>query len=333
MTVKIKYYNEEVKERFINTLESHIVQKFSEYPLKKAMRTEKFYDKDLYDMTEEQIGEVLKDLSCSTVDAAYNNLLKIEEYIDWSIEEGYRKSNLNPITTLQNKREWSKQFVSSYRSYLLTREQILDKMKQLINDVDKAVLLSLFEGIEGKGFSEILNLRKKDIVKEGNQYRLNLKDDGQEEPRTIIVSELLANLLVKADSQEYYINKNGMTTSERYNTSKIEESVFIFNKTTRGKQGGRPDGFYVRRKFKEFKDIFAMEHLVTKHVKDSGICHMANELQVDEILSKDGMKEIAEHYNTSYTTAGTERYRNLTKVKQVIDTKQFEELYGYKMKF
>lgn len=332
MTTENKYYNEEIKERFINTLDNVVIQRFSEYPLKKASRTERIYKRDLYDMTEEQIGEVVSDLSCSTVDAVYNNVLKIEEYINWAIKNGYRNSNIHPMATINNKREWSKQFVSEYRSYHFTRDQIVDMTEQLVNDTDRSVLLALFEGVEGKGFSEILNLKRSDIIEEGDQYLLNLKDD-EENTRTIPVSKLLVNSLKKANVQIDYINKNGKTTSDRYNTSKIEESEFIFNKTTRGKQGGRPDSFFIRRKFKEFKNIFACEHLVTKHIKDSGINHMANELQVDEVLSKDSMKEIAEQFNTSYTTAGGERYRNLTKIKQIVETKDFEKLYGYKMKF
>ncbi len=334
MTTETNYYNEEIKERFLNTLETPIIQKFSRYPLEKAIRTERFYSKDLYDMTLEEIGEVVKDLSCSTTDAAYNNTLKIEEYIDWAIEEGYRKSNINPLSILKSKREWSKQFVSEFRTYLFTKKDLIEMMDRLVNVVDKAIILALFEGVEGKDYSEILNLKRSDITSIENRHEVSLKDDGEEEPRTIVISELLKDKLVETNNQIYYINKNGLTTSDRYNKSKIEESEFIFNKTTRGKQGGRPNGFYIRRKFAEFKDIFATEHLVAKHLKDSGVCHMANELQVDGIISKESLKKIAEHYNTSFTTAGNgDRYRNLTKIKQIIDTKDFEEVYGYKMKF
>lgn len=332
MTEKSVFYNEEIKKRFINTLETEAIKTFSEFPLSKALRTEDFYSKDLYDMTLDQIGEVASDLSCATLDAVYNNILKIDEYITWAIDNGYRSSNINPLKTI-NKRDWSKQFISSYRTYLFKREDIVEMMKDLVNEVDQAVLLALFEGVEGKGFSELLNLKITDIKTEGKQPMLNLKDDAQEKPRTIPVSELLVTKLKETNDQKEYINKNGLTTNQRYATSKIEQSEFIFNKTTRGKQGGRPDSFFVSRKFTEFKDIFGHEHLVAKHIKDSGINHMANELQVDGILSKDSMRMIAEQFNTSYTTAGEVRYRNLTKIKQVIDVAEFEEVYGYKMKF
>lgn len=330
MDLKNEFYNEELKQKFLNTIENDIARKFASYPLRKAKAIEIGFKKDLYDMTLEEVGEVLGNISCSTEIAAYNSTLILEKYIDWAIEVGYRESNINPLSRV-NKPSWSKGYVAEYKNSYFTREHILDMMDQLVNETDKAVLLALFEGIKGTGYSELLNLKEEDIREKNGKFQARLKDkNGQ--VRVIEITERLAILLINTANRPSYINKNGATDiGKRYESSSFENSPMIFKKTSRGKQGGELDSFFVNRKFVMFKQIFGHRHLKTKHISDSGIMHIANELQEDGVLSTSNARAIAEVFNTSFTSANGERYRNLTIIKKIITASEFEELYGYKI--
>lgn len=338
MNTKINngFYNSEIKEEFLNSLDE-VSRVFSTLLMKKSSKTEKVYERDLYDLTVDEIGEVAADLEGSSNTAVYANVLRIEEYIDWAIDNGYRKSNINPLSAI-DKVEWSKQFVASYKNYYFTRENIESMCHELYNPSDKGVLLGLFEGIGGRGFSELLNLKEDDIREKNGTWKVRLKDDKNEEPRYIEISEMLAEILISSANRPTYFNRNGMSTGNRYEQSKFENSPFVFKKTKRGKsRDGGLDAGYVSRKFQLYKDVFNREYLKSKHIVDSGIMHMANELQVDGILTTEQLYKIGDHFNTRFTYGDgklkQKKYRNVTVLKSIISIPEFKELYGYEMKY
>ncbi|MGG0667764.1 hypothetical protein ABE073_04460 [Lederbergia citrisecunda] len=324
------FYNQEIKEQYLNEFENPLLKVFASIPLKKARRTEKIYEKDVYDMTVEELEGVVGDLACSTANAAYNNIIAIEKYIDWSIREGYRKSNINPLRNI-DKVKWSEQFVANYKNNYFTREQIEEMASELVNSSDKAVLLGLFEGIKGKGFAELLNLVEKDIREKNDvwQARLTNKDGSV---RVIEISEMLAMSLINSANTPKYINKNG--ESDKRRESPLEDSPHVFKKARRGKSNDELlDHNFVTRKFTLFKDVFGMRFLKSKHVSDSGIMHMANELSEDGFITLDNIRVIADQFDTPYTYTDDKQYRNVTVIKRIIDIPEFEEMYGYKMQY
>jgi hypothetical protein len=141
-----------------------------------------------------------------------------------------------------------------------------------------------------------------------------------------------------ADKQTYYINKNGQSTSDRYAESEFKESSYIFKLTVKGGRGEDgdqiPASTFITRKINSFKEVFGIKYLNAPKIKNSGIMHMANELKdEDNVLTTDSMREIAEQFNTGYTYGGGKKYRKTTTIKNTVEGKEFEELYGYKMRF
>lgn len=323
------FYNGEAKIKYLNTISHPDTRKLTSYPFSKAKKTEDLYEKDMYDMSIDELGEVLRGLAVSTPNTAYNHTVKFEQYIDWAYDNGYTGSNLNPLANV-NKLEWSKQFVAKYKQSAFTRQQILDMCEDdLVNYVDRAVLLSLFEGIGGEGFSELLNLRTKDLKEEDDKYYATLY--GKEGTfRTIEISEKLFNWLHKTDAELEYINKNGQTESDRQSTSKLLESDFIFKKTTRGKQEGKLNVFYVNRKFVIYKELFELHFLKAKDIQVSGMMHMANELyNKDGEFKPDHLKVIGEQYDTAMTKVANYENRNTNVIRLLLKTDLFKNLYGY----
>lgn len=326
-----KFYNAAIKEEYFNTFQNKATQEITEYAFKKAKETEELMKKDIYEMNKDELGELIKGLSASTVDSAYNYAFKFQYYIDWASKNGHREINRNPLAEIEDKKKWVEPFVARYKQSIFTRDEILDMCERLANYPDRAVLLGLFEGIVGEGYSELLNLRKKDIKKEYDKYYATLYNKHGEE-RTIQISEKLFYYLNKADEATVYYNKNGESDSLRSSESILVESPYIFKKSARGKQEGKLDLFFVNRKFQMFKDLFGAEFLRAKEVINSGILHMVNSFYVDKgnIDEKD-WNAIAEHYDAAFISYDGKSYRNTMSIKEKANSKIFEEKYGYKV--
>lgn len=327
-----KFYNPELKERYLNTIQNDSTRYITMFPFMKAKRTEEELGKDVYQMNEKELELVMREQGSSSVDAAYVNAVRFEQYINWAYQEELLESNLNPITNLPNKREWAANFVAKYRQTVFTRKELMDMINALVNDIDKAVLLALFEGIVGKGYAELLNLKEKDLKEvEDDKYTATLEDaDGS--MRTINISKDLYDILLAANKQTEYINKNGQSEGERWSTSDLEDSPYIFKKTTRGKQGGKLDLFFINRKFTMFKEIFNAEFLKAKNIETSGIMHMAHELyNSKQELTLEDMKLIAEQFNTSMAKVDGVESRRIIIIKQILKSDLFKQLYKYEI--
>lgn len=333
LTKTIELYNADIKNQYLDTFDNETTRKISERPLQRSSETERSLGKDLYEMTISEIEDVMYGLECSSLNAVYNNAVKIEEYIDWTIVHGFRQSNINPLSSLK-KYEWGKTFISKYKNYAFTKEELDEMIQDLVNHDDRAILMLLFEGVSGDGFNEILTLKySEETIEESQTPYITVKNkDGSE--RDVTISRELATELRLANNNKIYINKNGEAKEAHFHTSALEESPYIFRKTVRGKQGGGTDITYIQRKFLLFKEVFGLKHLKATHIQNSGMMHIANELaDEDGVLSHEAMQEIAERFDVTFTTTKETRYRNLTLVKRVIEQDLFEKIYGYKMSF
>lgn len=326
----MELYNEKIKSEYLDQFSNHSTRLIAMYPLRKASSEEKRLGKDIYEMNVTELGDIIRGFSSSTENAVLTNIHQMEEYIKWTASRGYRRSNLSPFP-VSDRAEWARQFVTTYRRYSFTKKEVLDMTEELVNCVDRAVMLLLFEGARGTRFSEILNLKLDDIKEDNGKYALKLTDqDG--EVRTIAITDILAKTLKRADKQREYSNKNGLVDNPRYQTSEFADSEFIFKRARRGRQRGAMDNFFVNRKIALFKEVFGHEFLKAQHVSNSGIMHMANELHEKEGgFTAEHARTVAEQYDTAFTTTGGHRYRNVTIIRKIVESKEFEDLYGYKL--
>lgn len=327
---KEDFYNGEAKVKYLNSFDNKDTAYITSFVFIKSKETEEMFKKDIYEMSKNELGAVLGAQAASTEDSAYIKAVHLEQYIDWAITNGYAETNLNPLSNI-NKKEWTAQFVAKYKRTAFTRKQIKDMCDELVNYVDQAVLLCIFEGIIGEGYSEMLNLRTQDLKEIDDKFYATLYNkDG--ESRTIEISEELYVLLHKTDQQTEYINKNGMSETDKWSKSQLLDSPHIFKKTTKGKQEGKLNLFYVNRKFQIYKEVFGLKFLRAKNIENSGRMHMANELyKKDGGFKPEHLKLIAEHYDESMIRIGNYEERATTGIKTLLQSDLFEELYGYKI--
>lgn len=324
------FFNGEIKTKYLNSFNNKETAYITSFIFIESKKMEKAFNKDIFQMSKNELGDVLRAQQASTEDSAYIKAVHLEQYIDWAITHGYAETNLNPLSSI-DKKEWTKQFVAKHKRMAFTRQQILEESEKLVNPVDQAVLLCIFEGIIGEGYSEMLNLRAQDLKEIDDRFYAELHDKNGEF-RTLEISERLYYLLLKTDSIMTYINKNGNSETTKWAESKLLDSPHIFKKTTKGKQEGKLDLFFVNRKFQLYKEVFGFKWLRSKHIENSGMMHMANELyKKDGGFKPEHLKLVAEHYNISIAKVGSYEERPTTAIKTLIQSDLFEDLYGYRI--
>lgn len=280
-------------------------------------------------MNIEELKDVIKGLEASTIDSAYNYFFKLEYYIDWATK--YRTTTINELAAITDKREWVSKCVASFRQPVYKREQILDMCKELDNYPDRAVLLALFEGIGGEGYSELLNLRSKDLTEKDGRYYATLYDK-HGNSRTLEISEKLDEYLRKTDDETVYRNKNGKSESIRSSESLLVPSPFIFKKAARGKQEGALDLFFVQRKFTMFKELFETSFITPKRIINSGMLHHVNEIhQKQGFMTYDDWITIAEIFNTSIIKYNGEDTRNILTLKKKLQKRNSKKYMDIKL--
>lgn len=322
-----KLYNAEQKKEFIERYTS-IDSKLTIYwQFVKIAKIEFEKHKDLYEMDFQEVYELLEETKCSSINSAINHINTYKRYIEFFIHKGYTNRNVlaeteEPLSSL------AKKVVADYKNVRYTREQLLHEMiDELNNYTDGALLLALFEGIKGKGFSELLTLKRSNLEQRPDGYYAHLYEEGTYKQRTIQISEELYKLLILADYQTSYRTNNKDEDVE----TPFNESEFIFKKAKKGKQGNSQvlDRHFITRKFLFFKKEFGNSYLTADDIVQSGMMDMAYRLYVEKgKIGKEELLEIGDQYNTLMATVDKTSYRNTTHLKRLIFTNAFKELYG-----
>lgn len=195
-------YNEEIKERFLDTYENEDTKSTIRYTFYKTFIDENALDKDLYDFNLQEISNVIRNHSPRSNSVAKSIGAFISQYITWAIEEAnLRKSNIHPMKALE--RDFYDSLVDKKTKIHYSEKELIDIVEKLDNAQDQALLFLWFEaGISGKDFSEIRNLTYYDI--DWNNNLLTIKDEVGE-TRTLEVSDRCMRYLERAYKQETYL--------------------------------------------------------------------------------------------------------------------------------
>ena len=322
--IKELCYKEKVIEFISNNYDTHDSQMtiFWQFDRLSEVFKEEKITKDITEMNEEEIKDILIKLKFSTITSAINNINTYKRYIDY-----YNKEN-NPFYNFDSYSELASEVIAKDKNPRYTRQEILDMINELNNYTDQALILALFEGIKGKSFSELLTLKTSNLYEKDGKYYAKVFDSANQDyrPNDVQISEKLYELLHKADSQPTYRTNNEQEIVE----TPFNESEFIFKKAKKGRQGGNIlDRHFITRKFIFFKQFFGNENLSADDIVRSGMMYMAYELfKESNKIGKQELLSIGEHYNTVMATSnGKDFYRNITDIKRKIFNEQLGELY------
>jgi integrase len=325
-----KLYNEEIKKEFLSTYDNEQTQVTIEYILYKAASMEEALEKDLYDFNVNELGKTIRNSDPLNITVARSTGRILSAYITWASEKGLRQTNINPIKSMLP--EWYEQFVSKKKLFISLKE-LKDIENQLVNAQDAVILYLLFEGINGEGNTEILNLRKQDVNQDTNELKLTeVRKNGEKRERTIKVSDDCIRVINQAINQKAYQNKNGnaVTTRGMAETDLVENAYVVRSINRRIKDPNAPaDKHTLFRRVTMISELFDLPYLTMKSIERSGMIKMAKDLYLEEgELDTEQLSKVAYHFGRRKVNVNGSEYYHLTPVREFCNLETIQELYG-----
>ena len=196
-------YNEEIKKRYITEKESTTCTP-KDYLTRQFNKTEEFevrLDKDLNSFTIYEIIDLYKTLNFVSIESLTVLNSHFVLYTDWCLRHNIVPDCQNHFMEITPDTLHNCVNTIALKKSIVTRETLYGWFNELENPSDAFVMLALFEGIKGKEFCEIVNLRMSDFF--GDKVKLCTG-------RELIVSNKLVELARKTDETlEYYAVKAG----------------------------------------------------------------------------------------------------------------------------
>ena len=162
---RIYIFNEITKRQYIKEKSEKVI--ISDYYLERRFKQTAKYEnelkKDLSNFTYDEIINFYKRLNSTSLDSLFVMNSHFTMYTDWCIQKGLVRDNKNYFSKL--KREVLKECLNKdlTKKRIVTRGIVLKWVNELSNPKDQFILLGLFEGLKGKDFCELSQLRQGDI--------------------------------------------------------------------------------------------------------------------------------------------------------------------------
>ena len=280
-------YNYEWKNKFLySTYDNEKTRDGIIYDFKKSARLEKLLDKDLSFFNTNEIDDLAKSLNPSTENSLRRILTYFQSYTDWCMDRGLRGEYENGINDFRI--FISTQDLGAYVSNIkfvnqfITKDQLEEIKKNLINPMDAAIIQALWEGISGEGLHEIRSIDINVNLK-GNKLKVFDKDGSS---RDVIISNGLVKLLHEADDELEYVLENGQ--GKRGQVRKFEDSNFVF-KPQKNKNSRANDILNEKimvNKMTAIKRYTGFHFITPKSIVSSGAMHKVEKWTKDAGLSE-----------------------------------------------
>lgn len=287
-------YNSEIKERFLNSVEiSKYPPRWWERVFEKSYIFEKTKQKDLYSFTVPEILEFYKFLDIGTLNPLIIYNINLTAYAQWALNENLVVDGQNHfdvidfdlLNTCLNKAKLDKSILS-YDEFI----ELVDH--EIINDQDKFIFMCLYEGIKGKNYQEIVDLKITDIDERNNTVNLS-------SGRNIIVSDKFIEIAHKADKEMEYVS-----TSNNDFIRKLIPSPRIYKEKSNSSNKDVNRTIYITI-VRNIQTINSLYNVVTaKSIKDSGLIYYINKradklgITAEELIySVENWQDIIEKYN------------------------------------
>lgn len=321
-------YNRDQKEMFLKGLNSNTRAAY-ERVLNRAKILEEQFNKDLYDFNIYEIEKVIHYLNPGTLSSVIAATSIIQNYIRWGIEQDLRTDNLNPLDAIAGDHFYSK-FIDSSNKTIFKKEEIDDITGGLVNFQDSAIVQCIFEGVVGKRYSEILNLRRQDINESTNELTLtNEVSEKEQTTRTVTVSDDLINMLLKAVNETIYYKNNGHPSENiKAPTANLMESDFVFRNVLLNTKGlDRADYHLIFRRLKKVAEWNKQPYLTGINIRNSGMLYMAYKLYKQSgKLSKPEIDSVCAQFNIQ-TLKNKQDYHTTRLRKDFLNVDKIKELY------
>ena len=292
-------YNEEIKKRFIEERNNEVIlpPDYLKTQFDSIASFEEELGKDVRDFNLYEIKEYYKMLNTASVGRLKVLNSQLSLYTQWCLQQNLVKDNQNHFLEMTDDN-----FDDCINKMLLdekiiSRSTILEWARKCINPRDAFIILAPFEGIAGKEFCEIVNLKETDV--DGNKVTLC---DG----RTIEVSNELKAYIYDCINETRYYGANGRSFELSNNGFVLKDYINAQSEVSDFQRGRRVYNS-LRRTLKALDKVNVIN---SNDIYNSGIIDMIKRLSnqhgmscIDFIMSPK-ISEVEEKYGCKIQASG-----------------------------
>jgi len=287
-----RLYNKELKTEYIDSFfGADSTKDIMMYEFINSANLEYQYNKDLYAFNDVEISSLLYFLKKSNMSSLNKSVSIYKDYIRWCIVNGKRgmyENGENRFEVFQATEDMKK-YISNrkIRSKFLTKEELEDLTKFLINPIDQAFIMCLYEFINGAELHELRALTKEDVRRAKTNNRLELTDLDSNK-RIITISHRLLDLLEDVILQEEYVFNNGEGDLK---VRKLVESPYVFRLLYRKDTINQMASYTaLNGKMKSIRKYTGYNFITPNSLKETRIIHEIIDVTKDLGLSESNRK-------------------------------------------
>ena len=199
--IEAKYYNEELKKRYISEKEQmlSVSSNYIDVQFRKTAETEYELNKDVSNWTIYEIIEYYKLLNVTSLESLMCINSTLSQYTQFCLENSLVKDNQNHF--LECTKDLLLECINKaiLNKKIINEETVLKWTEELPNPKDQFILLSLFEYGKSKDFKDIVYAKPEDV--DGN--KLKLLD------RTVNISNKLKSIISDCIEEDKYYSISG----------------------------------------------------------------------------------------------------------------------------
>lgn len=259
-------FNAEIKNRYISEKVAYTSMNEFFYPslFERSRPFEEELNKDICNFTTSEAENMLRTNDYVSIESIIVAVSGYKTYCDWCVTQGLVNDSQNHFAEFSRERLSGMINRIKRDSMIISRETLLEWCNQLPNPRDQFLLIGLFEGISGKNFCELLNIRESDIDIENNT--INIKDRGV----LNFSYELCKTAIDSINTTNYFSMTNGMLKTVKFIDSDyvIKEYPNVYS-TSEFQKGRR-----IYMAIKRAVSFLGAEYMYPNNFKDSGVIHM-----------------------------------------------------------
>lgn len=165
------YYNPENKERFLAQIDLNAYPPtYWERLFRSLAPFEEEKSKDIFDFNKVEILDTYTVMNYTVYETLMVANINLGNYTKWAISEGMVADGINHFIDLEPNDLIQCVNLKQLHQSIISRSEVLDSIRTVINQRDRFILLGLFEGIRGKNFDDLLLVKFSDV--KGNQIHL-----------------------------------------------------------------------------------------------------------------------------------------------------------------
>lgn len=303
-----KMYNSEIKERFIKEFYYNPdTQKAVKFTFDKTEVLEEQYNTDLSKFSHAQIVDVLRYFDSPNVNALAKYFNTLQQYAKWSSEQGYTAHNVAFFNIF---RKDLRKYINEYANanqHIKDRTELYEICDKLVNPVDQALIVLIYEGILGDEMNELRYLKKEDILFIENAIFVHSGDN----PRKLTnVDERTMNILKDTIEETKYYSNNGETEAKAKARQLIESDYVLKPVKMRSNIEDVITVAGINIKFMKIKKWTEKYYLNATNIFYSGIFDKLANIEKERVLNVEDYRNALKAYGVSAATYGIlkERY-------------------------